>query len=119
MFLFFKTTMDFNVLRSPTGWWFEHLVGDHYGLHNYCLSLCPFGRVADLVLLYFCFNLSVSILIVRHYIKIPQLYVNITLFIAFVLFFSLMNMNALVYLIALIAILIVRHYVNRIFILIF
>ena len=84
MFLFFKTTVDFNVLHSPTGWWFEHLVGDHYGLR-----ICPFGRVAIFAL--------IAILIVRHYIKIPQLYVNITLFIAFIL--SLMNMNALVYLI--------------------
>ena len=70
MFLFFKTTMDFNVLRSPTGWWFEHLVGDHYGLR-----ICPFGRVAIFAL--------IAILIARHYIKIPQLFVNISLFIAF------------------------------------
>ena len=84
MFLFFKTTMDFNVLRSPTGWWFEHLVGDHYGLR-----ICPFGRVAIFAL--------IAILISRHYVKIPQLYVNTTLVIAFIL--SLMNMNALVYLI--------------------
>ena len=48
--------MDFNVLRSPTGWWFEHLVGDHYGLR-----ICPFGRVAIFAL--------IAILIARHYIK--------------------------------------------------
>ena len=47
MFLFFKTTMDFNVIRSPTGWWFEHLVGDHYGLR-----ICPFGRVAIFALIF-------------------------------------------------------------------
>tara|TARA_B100000963_G_scaffold319314_1_gene301096 strand:+ start:440 stop:697 length:258 start_codon:yes stop_codon:yes gene_type:complete len=76
--------MDFNVLRSPTGWWFEHLVGDHYGLR-----ICPFGRVAIFAL--------IAILITRHYIKIPQMFVNIALFVAFVL--SLMNMNAVVYLI--------------------
>ena len=72
MFLFFKTTMDFNVLRSPTGWWFEHLVGDHYGLR-----ICPFGRVAIFAL--------IAILIARHYVKIAQLYVNTTLVIAFIL----------------------------------
>ena len=84
MFLFFKTTMDFNVLRSPTVWWFENLVGDHYGLR-----ICPFGRVAIFAL--------IVILLARHYIKMPQMFVVVSLLIAFIL--SLMNMNALVYLI--------------------
>ena len=83
MFLFFKTSVDFNVLRSPSGWLFEHLTGDEYGLR-----ICPFGRIAIFFL--------IIILIGRHYFKIPQIMVNISLFIAFIL--SLMNMNAVVYL---------------------
>ena len=84
MFLFFKTTIDFNVLRSPTGWWFEHLVGDDYGLR-----ICPFGRVAIFALIF--------ILLIRHYVKIPQWFIYLALGISLVL--SLMNMNAVVYLI--------------------
>ena len=84
MFLFFKTTMDFNVIRSPTGWWFEHLVGDHYGLR-----ICPFGRVAIFALIF--------VLILRHYVKIPKLFIYLVLCISFVL--SFMNMNAVIYLI--------------------
>ena len=84
MFLFFKTTMDFNVIRSPTGWWFEHLVGDHYGLR-----ICPFGRVAIFALIF--------VLILRHYVKIPKWFIYLVLCISFVL--SFMNMNAVIYLI--------------------
>ena len=72
MFLFFKTTMDFNVLRSPTGWWFEHLVGDNYGLR-----ICPFGRVAIFALIF--------VLILRHYVKIPKWFIYLALCISFVL----------------------------------
>ena len=84
MFLFFKTTMDFNVLRSPTGWWFEHLVGDRNGLR-----ICPFGRVAIFALIF--------VLILRHYVKIPKWFIYLALGISLVL--SFMNMNAVVYLI--------------------
>ena len=49
--------MDFNVLRSPTGWWFEHLVET---IMDWCI--CPFGRVA-------IFGL-IAILTMRHYVKI-------------------------------------------------
>tara|TARA_Y100000768_G_C23924797_1_gene656914 strand:+ start:821 stop:1150 length:330 start_codon:yes stop_codon:yes gene_type:complete len=84
MFLFFKTSVDFNVLRSPEGWWFEHLVGDEYGVR-----ICPFGQVAIFALIF--------VLILRHYVKIPQWFIYLALGISFVL--SLMNMNAVVYLI--------------------
>ena len=84
MFLFFKTSIDFNVLRSPEGWWFEHLVGDEYGVR-----ICPFGQVAIFALIF--------VLILRHYVKIPQWFIYLALGISFVL--SLMNMNAVVYLI--------------------
>jgi len=89
MFLFFKTSVDFNVIRSPTGEWFEHLVGDEYGVR-----ICPFGRVAIFALIF--------VLLGRHYIKIPQYWVNVAMSIAFVL--SWMNMNAVVYLLPVFAI---------------
>ena len=83
MFHFFKTSIDFNILASPNGWWFEHLIGDEKGLR-----ICPFGRVAILVLIF--------VLIVRNYVNIPQYIINISLIIAFIL--SLINLNAVVYL---------------------
>jgi hypothetical protein len=84
MFIFFKTSIDFNVLKSPTGKWFKHLIGDEYGGR-----ICPFGKVAIFALIF--------IFIVRHYIIIPKWFINMALIISFVL--SLMNMNAVVYLI--------------------
>ena len=89
MFLFFKTTVDFNVLRGPDGWWYSHLIGDEYGVR-----ICPFGRIAIFALIF--------ILIARHYIKISQDFINISLVVAFVL--SLMNMNALIYLLPVLSI---------------
>jgi len=84
MFLFFKTTIDFNILSSPNGWWFEHLTGNSYGER-----ICPFGKVAIFVLIF--------VLIIRNFINIPVYYIQISLFISFI--FSLMNLNAVVYLI--------------------
>ena len=84
MFLFFKTSMDFNFLVSPKGWWLEHLIGDEIGLR-----ICPFGRVVIFVL--------IGVLICRNYINISPLLIKIVLLLSFVL--SFMNMNALVYLI--------------------
>lgn len=84
MFLFFKTSIDFNVLSSPKGSWLEHLIGDEYGLR-----ICPFGRVAIFALIF--------VLIARHYFEIPENFVIFALMVSFVL--SLMNLNAVVYLI--------------------
>ena len=84
MFLFFKTSIDFNVLASPKGWLFEHLLGDTYGLR-----VCPFGRIAIFALIF--------ILIMRHFINISPLFVKLSLGIAG--FLSLINLNAFVYLI--------------------
>ena len=83
MFLFFKTSVDFNIIKSPEGWWLEHLIGDDCGLR-----ICPFGRVAIFGLIF--------ILIARNYIDISQNIISISLGIASVL--SLMNLNALIYL---------------------
>ena len=82
MFLFFKTSVDFNIFDSPRGKYFEHLIGNEYGLR-----ICLFGQKAIFVL--------IGILLGRHYINIPQWFINISLGISFVL--SLMNMNAVVY----------------------
>jgi hypothetical protein len=84
MFIFFKTTVDFNVLRSPSGKWFKHLIGDEYGNR-----ICPFGKIAIFALIF--------VLLIRRCMKISQYFINLALAIAFVL--SLMNMNAFVYLI--------------------
>ena len=87
MFLFFKTSIDFNVLTSPKGWLFEHLIGDTYGLR-----VCLFGRIAIFALIF--------VLIMRHFINISPLFVKISLGIAG--FLSLINLNAFVYLIPII-----------------
>ena len=84
MFHFFKTSMDFNILSSPKGWLFEHLIGDEYGLR-----ICPFGRMAIFALIF--------VLIARHYFEIPENFMIFALLVSFVL--SLMNLNAVVYLI--------------------
>ena len=84
MFHFLKTSMDFNILSSPKGWLFEHLIGDEYGLR-----ICPFGRIAIFALIF--------VLIARHYFEIPENFVIFALMVSFVL--SLMNLNAVVYLI--------------------
>jgi len=84
MFHFFKTSMDFNILSSPKGWLFEHLIGDEYGLR-----ICPFGRIAIFALIF--------VLIARHYFEIPENFMIFALLVSFVL--SFMNLNAVVYLI--------------------
>ena len=83
MFLFFKTSIDFNIIASPKGWLFKHLIGDKYSLR-----ICPFGRIAIFALIF--------ILIMRNYINIPPRFVKFALIVA--AFLSLINMNALVYL---------------------
>ena len=84
MFLFFKTSIDFNIFDSPSGEWFGHLVGSQYGLR-----ICPFGRYAIFVLIF--------ILIGRHYINMPQWFLFLTFVITFII--SFLNMNAVAYLI--------------------
>ena len=73
-----------NNLFLPKGQFFQHLVGDEKGLR-----ICPFGRVAIFALIF--------ILIGRHFFNISNKMINIVLLISFIL--SLMNMNALVYLV--------------------
>ena len=84
MFHFFKTSIDFNILSSPKGWLFEHLIGDEYGLR-----ICLFGKVAIFALIF--------LLIGRHFYEIPEDFIKFGLLVSLVL--SLMNLNAVVYLI--------------------
>jgi hypothetical protein len=77
MFHCFETTIDFGITPSPNGYWFTHMTGSEKGLR-----ICPFGRVAILFL--------IAILLLR-----PK-FLRISLIIAF--FLSLINLNALVYL---------------------
>ena len=79
MFCFFETSVDFNVLASPRGYWFKHLIGNAVGNR-----ICPFGHVSIFALV------AVLLFGSRRLIKCG-------LVVAFIL--SLMNLNALVYLI--------------------
>ena len=79
MFNYFETGIDFNVLSSPKGYWFEHLIGNTVGRR-----ICPFGNVAIIPLIFVLLFGSRGL-------------IRCSLVIAFIL--SLMNLNALVYLI--------------------
>ncbi len=94
MFLFFKTSTDFNILSSPKGWWLEHLTDNTYDLR-----ICRFGRVV-------IFGL-IGVLILRHFFNIPKKLFNIIMGISVLL--SLLNMNAVVYLIP---VWVVEYYYN-------
>ena len=83
MFHFFKTSMDLNILASPKGSFFKHLVGNEKGLR-----ICLFGQIIIIPLL--------ILLLIRNFISIPQSFMNRVLVIAFLL--SFMNINALIYL---------------------
>ena len=79
MFCFFETSVDFNVLSSPDHRFFKHLIGNEKGNR-----ICPFGHVAIFAL--------VAVLLFG-----SRALIKCGLVIAFIL--SLMNLNALVYLI--------------------
>lgn len=83
MFLFFKTSIDFNILPSAKSWLFKHLIGDEYGVR-----ICPFGQIAIFGLIF--------LLLARNYFDIPNNYIFYALIISFIL--SLSNLNALAYL---------------------
>jgi len=83
MFYFFKTGSDFNILKSPEGYFFKHLIGDEVGLR-----ICLFGRIIIIPLL--------ILLLIRNFVKIPEWYITGALTVAFVM--SFMNINALIYL---------------------
>ena len=78
MFNFFETSVDFNVFSSPDHRFFKHLIGNKKGNR-----ICPFGHVAIFAL--------VAVLLFG-----SRPLIRCSLAIAFIL--SLMNLNALVYL---------------------
>lgn len=82
MFHFFQTSVDFNIMNSPTGYMFEHLIGNERGLR-----ICPFGRIAVFILIF--------IFIGRNYFYISQSTINCILVLTFII--SLVNLNALIY----------------------
>jgi len=86
MFHFFKTKVDFNwnILPNFNNGIFKHLVGNEYGLR-----ICPFGRQAIFALIF--------LLLIRNFNVISKKIIFAALIISFVL--SLMNLNAVVYLI--------------------
>lgn len=88
MFLFFKTSMDFNFLKpgllANNFDMFKHLLGNQEGLR-----ICLFGRITIFAL--------IAIIIARNFIKIPLRYINASIALSVLL--SLMNMNAVIYLI--------------------
>ena len=82
MFLFFKTISDFNIVASPKHWFLDH------STNNYKENkICPFGKIIIFVF--------IGILISRHFIKLPKYTIHTSIIIGFIL--SLMNLNALVY----------------------
>ena len=83
MFHFLTTTVDFNFMESPTGDFFKHAIGDEK-----TYRICPFGQYAIFLL--------IAILIGRNFLYISNFFVITSIIIASLL--SLMNMNALVYL---------------------
>ena len=78
MFNFFETSVDFNVFSSPDHRFFKHLIGNKKGNR-----ICPFGHVAIFAL--------VAVLLFG-----SRPLIRCSLVIAFIL--SLINLNALVYL---------------------
>ena len=84
MFHYFKTSIDFNLTASSDNWLFGHPSGDEYSLR-----ICPFGRIAIFPLIF--------IILGRHYLKISKKKIKFFFILSFIL--SLMNLNAIVYLI--------------------
>jgi len=75
--------MDFNVLSSPKGFMFGHLIGDSVGKR-----ICLFGQITIVPL--------IVLLIIRNIFPIPDIFIHVSLGIALLL--STINLNALVYL---------------------
>ena len=84
MFYIFETNIDFNVFSSPSNYWFKHLVGNEKGLR-----ICLFGQImaipAIIILLLRCVNEKIANVVIK-----PVIYISMIL--------SLLNMNAIVYL---------------------
>lgn len=82
MFCFFKTSIDFNIFSSPDGKWFKHLIGNKKGNR-----ICSFGHITIFFL--------IGLILFRELFAKGM--VTVLFVIAFLI--SLLNLNALVYLI--------------------
>ena len=80
-FHFLKTSVDFNVLGSPSNLFFKHAIGNA----KVC-RICPFGQYAILGL--------IALLVLRSFVNVHPKYVPMS--VALALFLSLINLNALV-----------------------
>ena len=83
-FHFMNTSIDFNILASPEHYLMKHAIGAEK-----TLRICPFGRIAIIPL--------IMILLARNLVDIPHQYIVNAVAVAMVL--SLVNLNALIYLI--------------------
>ena len=101
MFHFLKTSINFNVLPELSlvkdNDYFKHLSDDTCGLR-----ICKFGRIVIFLL--------IAVLLIRNVYQITKFQMNVILVISFIL--SLMNLNAVVFLIPfwLIEIFYIRNY---------
>ena len=82
MFCFFETSIDFNIFSSPDGEWFKHLIGNKKGNR-----ICSFGHITIFFL--------IGLILFRELFAKGM--VTVLFVIAFLI--SLLNLNALVYLI--------------------
>lgn len=82
MFCFFETSIDFNIFSSPDGKWFKHLIGNKKGNR-----ICSFGHITIFFL--------IGLILFRE--LFAKALVKVSFVIAFLI--SLLNLNALVYLI--------------------
>tara|TARA_Y100000590_G_C15701599_1_gene1007006 strand:- start:910 stop:1272 length:363 start_codon:yes stop_codon:yes gene_type:complete len=88
MFHFYKTSLNFNILPElslvKNNNYFKHLSDDTCGLR-----ICLFGRIVIFLL--------IGVLLLRNVYPITKFHMNVVLIISFIL--SLMNLNAVVFLI--------------------
>ena len=101
MFHFLQTSVDFNFMESPTTSFFKHAVGNEK-----TYRICPFGKYAIVLL--------IAVLLGRNLISISKFFVAVSMGIA--LFLSLMNMNALIYLLPVVIVEGVYYFRNNIFV---
>jgi len=83
-FHFLETSIDFNIVDSPSNVLFKHPIGNAK-----TKRICPFGQYAILIL--------IAILILRCIINIPAHYT--TAAVALALIIGLVNLNAFAYLV--------------------
>lgn len=98
MFRFFKTSINFDILKIHwANKYLEHNIENTYGL-----KICPFGQDAIWLL--------IIILLIRNVFNIPQTYIYYSLYIALGLSL-LMNWNAFVYILP---VLLIEKYFNNV-----